>query len=94
MLTLDQASSGSYIVIAMNGESLNVLKAMGLIVGREFDVIRAGSPLIIGVLGARVGVSHRLAKDIEIDSLIQGKSERVLGTHLPDKEARSRGCHG
>jgi Fe2+ transport system protein FeoA len=41
--------------------------AMGLCVGREIDVVRQGNPLIVRVLGARIGVSGRLARRVIVE---------------------------
>ncbi len=46
------------------------LKRMGVCAGRRLDVVQAGDPMIIRVVGARVGLSRRLA-------------ERILGTACP-----------
>jgi Fe2+ transport system protein FeoA len=40
------------------------LMAMGLCVGREVEVVRQGNPLIVRMLGARIGVSGRVAQHI------------------------------
>lgn len=42
------------------------LKALGICIGRQIQLIRAGDPLILRVLGARVGISARLAAGIEV----------------------------
>lgn len=46
--------------------ALHRLMAMGLCVGREVHVVRRGNPLILHLLGARVGVSGRLARHIVV----------------------------
>jgi Fe2+ transport system protein FeoA len=51
---------------ATDGATLR-LKAMGLCVGREIVVVRQGNPLIVRVLGARVGLSDRIARHIEVE---------------------------
>jgi Fe2+ transport system protein FeoA len=43
------------------------LMAMGLCVGRELEVVRQGNPLIVRMLGARIGVSGRVARHIIVD---------------------------
>jgi Fe2+ transport system protein FeoA len=40
------------------------LMAMGLCVGREVEVVRQGNPLILRMLGARIGIAGRVAKHI------------------------------
>jgi Fe2+ transport system protein FeoA len=43
------------------------LMAMGLCVGREIAVLRHGNPLIIQLLGARVGLSGVVAHRIIVE---------------------------
>lgn len=38
------------------------LKAMGLCQGRRLQLVKAGDPLIVRVLGTRIGLSARLAR--------------------------------
>lgn len=42
------------------------LKAMGVCVGRMIEVVKRGDPLILRVLGSRIGVSARLAKRVRV----------------------------
>ncbi|MEE9405200.1 MAG: FeoA family protein [Algisphaera sp.] len=42
-------------------EHANRLKALGLCVGRKLQVVKTGDPLIVRVLGSRLGLSARLA---------------------------------
>ena len=42
------------------------LMAMGVCVGRTVVVLRRGDPLIVKVLGSRIGVSSRLASRVRI----------------------------
>lgn len=48
-------------------EALHRLMAMGLCVGREIEVVRQGNPLIVRLLGARIGVAGRLARHVVIE---------------------------
>lgn len=67
---LDQLSAGVHGIVHQIGDNhaaMERLKAMGLCVGREVEVVRDGNPLIIRFLGARVGVSDRLAQEIVIE---------------------------
>lgn len=56
------------MVSRMDGEGADVerLKAMGLCLGRRVELVRAGDPLILRVLGVRIGVSARLARGIAV----------------------------
>ena len=45
-------------------EHANRLKALGLCVGRKLQVVKTGDPLIVRVLGSRLGLSARLAERV------------------------------
>jgi Fe2+ transport system protein FeoA len=42
------------------------LKSMGVCLGREVMLIRAGDPLILKVMGTRIGLSARLAARVRV----------------------------
>lgn len=42
------------------------LMAMGVCVGRQVEVVKPGDPLILRVLGSRIGVSARLARRVRV----------------------------
>ena len=50
-------------------EDATRLKAMGICEGRQIQLLRAGDPLILRVLGARVGLSARLAAGVRVISV-------------------------
>lgn len=52
------------------------LKAMGVCVGRRIEVIQRGDPMIVRVLGSRLGVSRRLAKRIVVTACIAPQCTR------------------
>jgi len=67
---LNEVPSGSRAVvqhIEPAGEAMQRLMAMGLCVGRELEVVRQGNPLILRLLGARIGVSSRLARHVVVE---------------------------
>lgn len=67
---LNELPSGSRAVvqhIEPAGEAMQRLMAMGLCVGRELEVVRQGNPLILRLLGARIGVSSRLARHVVVE---------------------------
>ena len=69
---LDETPAGTRGVvhqIAATDAAMSRLMAMGLCVGREVSVLRQGNPLIVRVLGARVGLSDRIARHITVDAL-------------------------
>lgn len=43
------------------------LMAMGVCTGRKVELVKAGDPLILRVLGSRLGVSARLARRVWAD---------------------------
>jgi Fe2+ transport system protein FeoA len=44
------------------------LKALGVCVGRRLHVIKSGDPMIIRVIGARIGLAAGLAAAVWVDS--------------------------
>lgn len=44
------------------------LQAMGLCVGRRVELVQAGSPAIVRLVGARVGISAQLAESILVQT--------------------------
>jgi Fe2+ transport system protein FeoA len=42
------------------------LKAMGVCVGRKVQIIKQGDPLIVRVVGTRIGLSARLAQMVTV----------------------------
>ncbi|MBL4702121.1 MAG: ferrous iron transport protein A [Phycisphaeraceae bacterium] len=47
------------------------LKALGICVGRRVELIKQGNPMILRVLGTRIGLARRLAKRITVDACHQ-----------------------
>jgi Fe2+ transport system protein FeoA len=43
------------------------LESMGLCVGRTVEVVRGGDPMIVRVLGTRIGIAAVLAAAVRID---------------------------
>ena len=60
-------SRGVVLQIESADAGMQRLMAMGLCVGRSVQVVRQGNPLILRLLGARVGISERLARHIIIE---------------------------
>jgi Fe2+ transport system protein FeoA len=64
---LDQLPGGQRAIVSeviMPDGDLHRLMAMGVCRGRRVEVVQHGNPLIISVLGARIGLSARLANHI------------------------------
>lgn len=67
---LSHVASGTRVTVRRiddRDDALSRLMAMGLCEGREVEVVRQGNPLILRLLGARIGISGRLAQRIVVD---------------------------
>lgn len=53
--------------IAADDQDTDRLKAMGVCLGRRVEAIKQGDPLILRVLGSRIGLSARLARRVTVD---------------------------
>ncbi|MFG0250857.1 MAG: ferrous iron transport protein A [Phycisphaeraceae bacterium JB051] len=74
-VSLDHLKTGQVgLIVEMNEpdeEQAGRLKALGLCVGRRIELLKAGNPMILRVLGSRIGLAHRLAKRITVDACHQ-----------------------
>ena len=52
--------------LQVHAEDATRLRAMGICVGRQVQLMRSGDPMILRVLGARVGLSARLAAGVGV----------------------------
>jgi Fe2+ transport system protein FeoA len=57
---------GSIASLNVDPEDAIRLKSLGICVGREVQLVQAGDPIIIRVLGTRVGLSARLATGVVV----------------------------
>lgn len=67
---LSQIPSGTRVTVCQvdsEQSGMGRLMAMGVCVGRHLEVIRHGNPLIVRLLGARVGISGWLAQRIVVE---------------------------
>ena len=62
--------SGQVVCDSLSGEGPEVvrLKRMGICSGRRIDVIQTGDPMILGVVGTRLGISRKLASRVLVSS--------------------------
>ena len=70
-LALDALPAGRVArVVAVEGPSDDAarLKSLGICVGRQVQLMQSGDPLIVRVLGARVGLARRLAADVLVET--------------------------
>jgi Fe2+ transport system protein FeoA len=67
-MSLAQLAGGEARVVSVTGDAADVtrLMALGICQGRRIQVIKQGDPLIVQVVGVRVGLSARLAAHVSV----------------------------
>ena len=55
--------------LSVHDDDATRLKALGLCVGRPVQLVQRGDPLIVRILGGRVGLSARLADGVTVESI-------------------------
>lgn len=75
------ANTPARVVEVADGPVSTRLRAMGVCVGRTLELVRPGNPLIISVLGTRVGLAAEIARSVMV--------ERLAEQPTPDAEAAS-----
>jgi len=53
--------------VSAHGDDAARLMALGVCVGRRLQVVKSGDPMIVRVVGARVGLSARLAAAVLVE---------------------------
>ncbi len=53
--------------VGVEGDDAIRLKSLGICVGRRVQLVKGGDPLVVRVLGARVGLSARLAQGVVVE---------------------------
>lgn len=57
---------GLVAAVQAGHDEIERLKSMGVCVGRRLMLVRAGDPMIVKVLGTRIGISARLADQVMV----------------------------
>jgi Fe2+ transport system protein FeoA len=71
-MSLNDLSDGALaqvVDIVTEADDAVRLKSLGICVGRRVQLVKGGDPLIVRVLGARVGLSARLAAGVVVRPL-------------------------
>ncbi|HEY8241131.1 MAG TPA: FeoA family protein [Kiritimatiellia bacterium] len=63
---LDQHACATVTRVDAGSDDMGRLQAMGVCLGRTLELIQRGDPLIVRVLGSRIGVSARLASRVYV----------------------------
>jgi Fe2+ transport system protein FeoA len=67
--------------IEAEDDSMDRLKALGICIGRQVELVKRGDPLIVRVYGSRLGISSRLANRVLVEPCTGGCAEpTVTGT--------------
>ena len=69
-------SCGQIREVQADQAAVERLMAMGLCTGRHVEVLRHGDPLILRVVGSRIGVSARLAARVRVATCKDGECPR------------------
>jgi Fe2+ transport system protein FeoA len=64
-------------------EDAQRLKTLGLCVGRQVEVVKAGDPLIVRVFGSRLGLAAKLASLVRVEPCASGCTCPVMVTIRP-----------
>ena len=60
---LPEGATGRLVTVAVDDElDLQRLEVMGLCAGRALEIVRCGDPMIVRVLGTRIGLARSLAR--------------------------------
>ena len=57
--------------VKCDGDAMVRLKRLGICNKRTIEVIQVGDPMVLRVIGSRLGVSRRLAESVIVDTLSQ-----------------------
>ena len=71
MIALDELAADSFGLVAeiqARDADIARMMAMGVCVGRRVKMVQAGDPLILQVLGTRIGLSARMAKRVLVSA--------------------------
>lgn len=69
LVLLSTLAAGAHARVAhvsAHSDDLRRLQALGVCVGRRIQLVKSGDPMIISVVGARVGLSARLAAEVRV----------------------------
>lgn len=61
---LPVAASARVVSVAVDDDDAIRLKSLGLCTGRKVRILRPGDPLVVQVLGGRIGIAARLAERV------------------------------
>lgn len=69
---LPMGGCGRITLTHVTSHDLERLEVMGLCAGRVVEVVKTGDPMIVRVLGTRIGLAASLARDIYVEPVPPG----------------------
>ena len=87
LTSIEQLAPGEMALVAeINADDVDAarIKRLGICEGRRVQLVKGGDPLIVRVVGTRVGLSARFAARILVRSM---KPETVVEPHEPGHAA-------
>jgi len=72
---LEPLRCGMVCQVDSSDGSASQLMAMGVCEGRQIEVVKCGDPLILRVLGSRIGVSGRLASRVWVKLCVSSECQ-------------------
>ncbi len=71
MTPLSEITSGTARCHSIEGEGAEVvrLKRLGICFGHDIQVLQAGDPMILQVIGTKVGISRQLARRVLVEQV-------------------------
>ncbi|MCA9073559.1 MAG: ferrous iron transport protein A [Planctomycetaceae bacterium] len=81
MTRLSDNPAGKLRCLSIDGEGAEVvrLKRLGICAGQHIRIVQAGDPMILEVVGSRVGLSRRLASRVTVEPLPLVETSPSLG---------------
>lgn len=80
LVLLSALPAGAHARVAQlnaHSDDLRRLQALGVCVGRRLQLVKTGDPMIISVVGARIGLSARLAAEVLVNPVAAEDSTSV-----------------
>jgi Fe2+ transport system protein FeoA len=66
LLSLPRGASARVTALEVDGLDRERLEVMGLCAGRTVEIVKTGDPMIVRVLGTRIGLAGRLAATVRV----------------------------
>jgi Fe2+ transport system protein FeoA len=68
-------------------DDIRRLMTMGVCAGRKVELVQPGDPLILRVLGSRIGISERLARKVRVEPCTEPECQPQQAIHSNPQRA-------